>query len=134
MEATKNLCAQIPLSLHARIRAEQEKSGETLSAYITTILTQYYEGGKDMDNMRTLAFQIPEELFQRLKDHLAGKRNGRGKKLVRRNLSWLSSSGRWMRQNKKRKCSAAAFCCGGIFLFKNDCCIDLGNTKCNPMD
>lgn len=43
MEATKNLCVQIPLSLHARIRAEQEKSGETLSAYITTILTQYYE-------------------------------------------------------------------------------------------
>ena len=71
MEATKNLCAQIPLSLQTRIRAEQEKSGETLSAYITTILTQYYKGGKEMDSMRTLAFQIPEELFQRLKDHLA---------------------------------------------------------------
>ena len=81
MEATKNLCAQIPLSLHARIRAEQEKSGETLSAYITTILTQYYEGGKDMDNMRTLAFQIPEELFQRLKDHLVREAERTGKKV-----------------------------------------------------
>lgn len=81
MEATKNLCAQIPLALHARIRAEQEKSGETLSAYITMILTQYYEGGKEMDNMRTLAFQIPEELFQRLKDHLAREAERTGKKV-----------------------------------------------------
>ena len=81
MEATKNLCAQIPLALHARIRAEQEKSGETLSAYITMILTQYYEGGKEMDNMRTLAFQIPEELFQRLKDHLAREAERTGKRV-----------------------------------------------------
>ena len=81
MEATKNLCAQIPLSLHTRIRAEQEKSGETLSAYITTILTQYYKGGKEMDNMRTLAFQIPEELFQRLKDHLTREAERTGKRV-----------------------------------------------------
>ena len=81
MEATKNLCAQIPLSLQTRIRAEQEKSGETLSAYITTILTQYYKGGKEMDSMRTLAFQIPEELFQRLKDHLAQEAERTGRKV-----------------------------------------------------
>ena len=81
MEATKNLCAQIPLSLQTRIRAEQEKSGETLSAYITTILTKYYKGGKEMDSMRTLAFQIPEELFQRLKDHLAQEAERTGRKV-----------------------------------------------------
>ena len=81
MEATKNLCAQIPISLHARIRAEQEKAGETLSAYITMVLTQYYEGGKKMDMMRTLAFQIPEELFQRLKDHLSREAERTGKRI-----------------------------------------------------
>ena len=89
MEATKNLCAQIPLSLHARIRAEQEKSGETLSAYITMILTQYYEGGKEMDNMRTLAFQIPEELFQRLKDRSTRGRNGRAVRTLQREVRRL---------------------------------------------
>ena len=84
--------------------------------------------------MKILTLQIPEELFQRLKDHLAGRRNGQEKESVRRNSSWLSSSGRWMSQNKKQRCSAAAKCCCSIFLFKNNCCIDLGNTKCNPMD
>ena len=34
-----------------------------------------------MDNMRTLAFQIPEELFQRLKDHLAREAERTGKKV-----------------------------------------------------
>ena len=29
-EKTKNLCAQIPESLHARVREEQERSGKTL--------------------------------------------------------------------------------------------------------
>lgn len=82
MEATRNLCAQIPVSLHAKVREEQEKSGMKLCDYITEVLTQYYEGGsKAMSGTRTLAFQIPEELFQRLKDHLANKSERTGKKV-----------------------------------------------------
>ena len=70
MEHQKNLCAQIPLSLHAKVRKEQEKSGQSLSAYITQLLTNYYEkGDKPMEFTKTLAFQIPEELFNRIKDH-----------------------------------------------------------------
>ena len=42
-QPSKNLCAVIPLALHNRVREEQEKSGQTLSAYITTVLTSYYE-------------------------------------------------------------------------------------------
>ena len=34
-----------------------------------------------MDNMRTLAVQIPEELFQRLKDHLAREAERTGKRV-----------------------------------------------------
>ena len=30
-EETRNLCAQIPSALHARVRQEQEKAGRTLS-------------------------------------------------------------------------------------------------------
>lgn len=40
MEQTKNLCAQIPVSLHTRVRQEQEESGKNLSEYITEVLTQ----------------------------------------------------------------------------------------------
>ena len=70
-EKTKNLCAQIPESLHNRVRQEQEASELTLSQYITKLITEYYEGGKaTMENMRTMAVQIPEELFQQLKDYL----------------------------------------------------------------
>ena len=76
MEPTKNLCAQIPESLHARVREEQEHLGQTLGAYITQILTEHFEqkekGGKAMsENTRTLAFQVSEDLFGRLKAYLA---------------------------------------------------------------
>lgn len=76
MEEKKNLCAPIPLSLHQRVRQEQEQRGQTLSDYITAILTEHFEGGaRTMNtNNRTIAFQVPEELFERLKDYLA--RNG----------------------------------------------------------
>lgn len=73
MEEKKNLCAPIPLSLHQRLRAEQEQRGQTLADYITDILNEHFEGGaKNMGNTnRTIAFQVPEELFDRLKDYLA---------------------------------------------------------------
>ena len=75
MEEKKNLCAPIPLSLHQRLRAEQEQRGQTLSDYITDILNEHFEGGaKNMGNTnRTIAFQVPEELFERLKEYLAAR-------------------------------------------------------------
>ena len=72
MEQTKNLCAQIPITLHTRVRQEQEKSGKTLSEYITEILTSYFEGGTNMAS-RTLAIQISEELFEKFKAHIAAE-------------------------------------------------------------
>ncbi|MEG1017139.1 MAG: 4-oxalocrotonate tautomerase [Oscillospiraceae bacterium] len=78
MESTKNLCAQIPLSLHERVRAEQVESGKTLNQYVTDLITEYYErkGAKSMSDSRTMAIQISDELFElfelfeRLKAHL----------------------------------------------------------------
>ena len=86
MEATKNLCAQIPEALHARVRTEQEQSGQTLSQYVTELITEYYQQkeGRKMDGTRTMAFQIPEELFQRIKRYLDSETERTGKKLSQR--------------------------------------------------
>ena len=83
MESTKNLCAQIPESLHARVRAEQEQSGQTLSQYVTALIAEYYnqKEGKKMDGNRTMAFQLSEELFQRIKRYLDSESERTGRKL-----------------------------------------------------
>lgn len=63
----------LPVALHARVRQEQEKAGMTLSDYIETMITEYYDwkDGKIMTReMRTLAAQIPAELFDRLDRYL----------------------------------------------------------------
>ena len=82
-ENQKNLCAMIPAELHSRVRAAQERAGLTLSAYITQLLINYYEGGKEKmeQGMRTMAFQIPEEMFQRLKKLLEQESIRTGKKV-----------------------------------------------------
>ena len=82
-ENQKNLCAMIPAELHSRVRAAQERAGVTLSVYITELLTNYYEGGieKMEKGMRTMAFQMPDEMFQRLKRHLERESARTGKKV-----------------------------------------------------
>ena len=75
-ENTKNLCAQIPESLHAKVRERQEASGQTLSQYMTELITKFYE--QEMkptmkENQRTVAFQVSTELFEQFKDYLKRK-------------------------------------------------------------
>lgn len=91
MAETKNLCAQLDLTLHTKVCEEREKAGQTTSQYITQLLMEYYEmkenGGKmTMANngSRTMAFQIPEELFQRIKQHLERERARSGRKVTQR--------------------------------------------------
>ena len=75
MEGKKNLCAMIPAELHARIMAEKEemKLG-TLAEYVERIFTEHFEGGQiSMKAERTLAVQVPAELFERLKEYLAAR-------------------------------------------------------------
>ena len=70
MADKKNLCAQIDTALHMRVRQEQERSGKTLSEFVEQLITDYYkmkEGTKMTGDMRTMAIQLPEELFERLK-------------------------------------------------------------------
>ena len=73
MADKKNLCAQIDTALHMRVRQEQEQSGKTLSEFVEQLITDYYkmkEGTKMTGDMRTMAIQLPEELFERLKAYL----------------------------------------------------------------
>lgn len=73
-EEKRNLCAQIPISLHSRVRQEQEASGQTLSEYMTQLITELYHMKENQGNMntetRTVAFQVPPELFEEFKAYL----------------------------------------------------------------
>ena len=87
MEAKKNLCAMIPAALHARVLEEKEQLGmKTLGEYVEQILKEHFEGGKiTMANMKTLAFQISEELDQRLKNYIAAEKK-RGRKISQKDF------------------------------------------------
>ncbi len=73
-EITKNLCAQIPAPLHARVRERQEASGQTLGQYMIWLITTFYESEEEKtmakENQRTVAFQVDAELFERFKEYL----------------------------------------------------------------
>ena len=91
MAITKNLCAQISLDLHQKISEAREAAGLTTAQYITELLTEYFkmkENGGNItmtnNNTRTLAFQISEELFQRIKAHLERETQRTGRKLTQR--------------------------------------------------
>lgn len=90
MEQRKNLCAQVPLSLHTQVTEAKEALGQTTAEYITNLLTEYFEmkknGGKETmaTNSRTMAFQISEDLFQRIKTHLDRESARLGRKVTQR--------------------------------------------------
>lgn len=91
MPQTKNLCAQIDLDLHRKISEAREQTGQTTSQYITDLLTEYFKikesGGNEImanGKSRTLAFQIDEEFFLRIKTHLERETARTGHKLTQR--------------------------------------------------
>ena len=73
-EEKRNLCAQIPISLHSRVRQEQEASGQTLSEYMTQLNTDFFqmkEGNQNIkQDMKKNSFQVPVELFEEFKAYL----------------------------------------------------------------
>ena len=69
---TKGVTCKIPLDLHNRISEELRETESTMSKFIEMIIQEHYEkgAGKVMAKGRTLAFQVSEELFQRVKEYL----------------------------------------------------------------
>ena len=90
MPETKNLCAKIPLALYTQVNEAKAQTGQTTNEYITSLLAEYFEmkrnGGNTTmtGNSRTMAFQIPEELFQRIKAHLERESARLGRKFTQR--------------------------------------------------
>ena len=74
MSQTKGISVSVDVDLHSRAKAEQESLTITMSQYITMVLEEHFnkrEGNIMSEKTRTLAFQVSEVLFQRVKEHLA---------------------------------------------------------------
>ena len=75
-EGKKGLTVQLPLDLHAEVKRYVESNNMTMAEFVILALNdelhpKYQEKEENnMANMRTLAFQVPEDLFQRIKDYL----------------------------------------------------------------
>ena len=72
----KGITCRIPLELHNRISGEIREMESTMGQFIEMIIREHYEKGekKMMEKGRTLAFQVSEELFQKVKEYLTGMR------------------------------------------------------------
>ena len=72
----KGITVKIDAELHAQVKEYIEQHGITMAEFVTMALDdelhpKFEQKEKNnMGNMRTVAFQVPEELFQRLKDYL----------------------------------------------------------------
>ena len=72
----KGITVKVDAKLHAEVRQYLEDHGMTMADFVSLALQDelhpkiQMKEEKTMGNMRTLAFQIPEELFQRIKDYL----------------------------------------------------------------
>ncbi|MBQ9346177.1 MAG: translation initiation factor 2 [Oscillibacter sp.] len=94
MPDTKNLCAHIPVDLYAKVSTSKTVANQTISEYVTNLLTEYFEwkenGGANMarenGKERTLAFQIREDLFQRIKAHLERESRRLGSKVTQKDF------------------------------------------------
>ena len=77
----KGITVKIDADLHAEIReylnAHEMTMAEFISLAVEDELHPKYQEKEEntMEKMRTLAFQVPEDLFQRIKDYL--RRNNR---------------------------------------------------------
>ena len=83
---TKGITCKIPLELHERISEEIRETGSTMSQFIEMVIREHYEKGvnKAMEKGRTLAFQVSEELFQRVKDYLERYEQTYGRRLTQK--------------------------------------------------
>ena len=69
---TRGITCKIPLDLYNRVSEEIRETESTISKFIEMVIMEHYEKGavKVMEKGRTLAFQVSEELFQRVKEYL----------------------------------------------------------------
>ncbi len=72
----KGVTVKIDAELHAEVKQYIEAHEMTMADFVTLALQDELhprfniQEDKNMGNIRTLAFQVPEELFQKIKDYL----------------------------------------------------------------
>ena len=75
-EEKKGITVKIDADLHAEVKAYVESQGLTMAEFVSKALDDELHpkmnmnGGTTMEKMRTMAFQVPEDLFQKIKDYL----------------------------------------------------------------
>ena len=71
MAEMKNICGKIPVELHEKVRAEIEERETSTQIFIRQVIEEHFNRlenkGEESMEKRTLAVQITEELFQRVK-------------------------------------------------------------------
>ena len=73
----KNICGKIPVELHEKLKLEVEELGISIPKYLEMVIEEHMtrKGEKtNMADLRTVAVQVTEDLFSRLKAVLV--RNG----------------------------------------------------------
>ena len=81
------LTVTLPDDLHEQIRQELEAQGITTGQFIEMVVTKYFTKSKEGENnmaTRTIAFQVSEELYQRIKEYLNRYQEVYGRKLTQR--------------------------------------------------
>ena len=75
-EEKKGITVKIDADLHAEVKAYVESQGLTMAEFVSKALDDELHpkmnmnGGTTMEKMRTMAFQVPEDLFMKIKDYL----------------------------------------------------------------
>ena len=73
---TKGITVKIDAGLHAQVREYIEAHGMTMAEFVAQALDNelhpkyQLQEASTMANTRTIAFQVPEDLFQRIKEYL----------------------------------------------------------------
>lgn len=70
----KNICGKIPMDLYEKVREEIERTESSTQKFIQKVIEEHFNGKGEMSmEKRTLAVQVSEELFSRLKAVVAKK-------------------------------------------------------------
>ncbi len=75
-DGKKGITVKIDAELHAEVKQYLESHDMTMAEFVTLALDDELhpkfnqKEEKNMGNMRTIAFQVPEDLFQKIKDYL----------------------------------------------------------------
>ena len=72
MVEMKNICGKIPMDLHEKVREEIELTESSTQKFLQQVIEEHFnrlegKGEISMGAVRTVAVQVSEELFQRLK-------------------------------------------------------------------